>query len=133
MISIVMTTFNRAAQLNNTLASIVLQQHLDIEIIVVDDGCDAVTPKICSHYSVQYIRLNRPQSLAYRNPCIPNNIGIRRAKGDIIILQNAECMHVDANTIERMANLVTDKNAVFAKVLALSQRGTPIMWYCSTT
>ena len=131
MISIVMTTFNRAAQLNNTLESIMRQQHPDIEIIVVDDGCDALTPQICKHYPIQHIRLSRPHSAAYRNPCIPNNIGIRRAKGEIIILQNAECMHVDANTIERMANLVTDKNAVFAKVLALNPRGTPIMWYCS--
>jgi glycosyltransferase involved in cell wall biosynthesis len=127
-VSIVLTTFNRPNQLNNTLTSIVRQQYPALEIIVVDDGFDVQTPQLCARFPVQYIKLNRPQS--WKNSSLPNNIGIRRATGNIIIVQNAECMHIDSCAVERLAALVTDNNAVFAHVQAINSRGTPIQWYC---
>ena len=76
--------------------------------------------------------MNRPQSTTFRNPSLPNNVGIRRSKGDIVILQNAECKHVDPNTIEKLSNAVTDTNVVFAKVMALKPDGSPEVLYCGT-
>ncbi len=124
MVSIVMTTFNRPNQLRNTLASIRQQAYKDIEIIVVDDGTDEETPVICPSFNVRYFKLNRPPSAAFRNPARPNNVGVRRAEGDIVILQNAECKHVDPNTIEKLMNVVTDTNMVIARITALNPNGT---------
>jgi mannosyltransferase OCH1-like enzyme len=123
--SIVITTFNRHNQLRNTLESIVAQAYKDYEVIVVDDGLDEETHNLCCHqsYGVEYIRSGRTQSAYLRNPSLPNNIGIRHAKGDVIILQNAECKHIDPNTIEKLVRSVTDTNAVFAMVLSLDQKG----------
>ena len=129
--SIVITTFNRAALLNNTLISIVRQNYPGLEIIVVDDGTDSLTPQVCQHYPVQYIKTPRRATTEYSNPSRPNNIGIRRSKGEVVIIQNAECMHMDFDTIARLSAMVTDRNVVFAKVQAVSMRGTPVMWYCS--
>jgi len=129
-VSIVMTTFNRPNQLRNTLESIYRQTFKDFEVIVVDDGTDNETQGICLSFGATYIKLNRPPSVQYRNPSIPNNVGIQRARGDVVILQNAECKHVDPSTIEKLFNAVTDTNVVFARVMGLHQDGSPDWLYC---
>ncbi len=130
MTSIVITTCNRPKQLKATLESIAQQMYKNLEIVVVDDGFDEETPSICSAHNVQYVKMNRPWTGWFRNPSRPNNVGIRRTKGDIIILQNAECKHVDSNTIEKLANAVTDTNVVFTRVSALNPDGTFMRLYC---
>lgn len=128
-VSVVMTTFNRPALLRNTLESIKKQTFDSFEVIVVDDGTDGETKGICESFGVDYIKLRT--TTVYRNPAQPNNVGLRRAKGDVIILQNAECKHVDPNTIEKLAKAVTDHNAVFAKVTGLKEDGSLDWEYCS--
>ena len=132
-VSIVISTCNRTNQITNTLVSIA-QQATDAEVIVVDDGTDgksADVKEICDAGKIRYIRCDRPSSSSFRNPSYPNNVGIRAAKGDIIILQNAECCHEDFRAIEKLTALVTPTNAVFAHVVALDQAGIPLMDYCS--
>jgi len=130
MISLVLTTFNRPSQLLTTLHSIDRQHVGDSEIVVVDDGDDEQTQGICYSFSARYIKLNRPKSNHYRNQARPLNVGIRAAYGEIIILQNAECKHVDPFTIEALAEDVTANNAVFAQVTAMNQDGTRGICYC---
>jgi Glycosyl transferase family 2 len=129
-VSIVLTTFNRPTQLNITLQSISKQNFPNLEIIVVDDGADEKTEGICRSYGAEYIKINRPLTDVVRTPALPNNIGIRHARGDVIILQNAECKHVDPSTIEKLVSSVTDTNVVFAKVYALNPEGQITDLYC---
>jgi hypothetical protein len=127
-VSIVITTFNRPELLEPTLQSFRAQAYKDYEVIVIDDGTDTSTKGICEAYDAEYLKLrNTP---GYRNPAYPNNVGVRRAAGEIIILQNAECKHVDPNTIEKLANACTDHNAAFARVVGLKQDGTNDWLYC---
>ena len=131
--SIVITTFNRNVQLAATLASI-RRQRFEGEVIVVDDGdLSHGNPSarfVCSTFGATHIPVRRPASTQFRNPAFPNNVGIRTASGDIIILQNAECRHEDSQTIEKLVALVTPTTAVFARVLSLQQDGSPGMLYC---
>jgi glycosyltransferase involved in cell wall biosynthesis len=126
MISICMTTYNRAPQLSRTLASIFKQQvqDLQVEVIVVDDGTDTETKTLCDSYNVKYFKLDRPPSTTYRDVGRPMNIAIRQSIGDIVILQNAECMHMDPNTIEKLTSQVTDRNVVFSKTTSLYPDGS---------
>jgi glycosyltransferase involved in cell wall biosynthesis len=116
-------------QLNNTLLSIQRQGVKDCEVIVVDDGTDSETPDVCKGYGARYFKLNRPPSYLYREVGRPMNIAIRQSLGDILILQNAECKHVDPNTIEKLTNQVTDSNAVFARVISFHHDGSFHMLY----
>lgn len=132
-VSIVISTCNRTDQLTNTLVSIVLQA-TDAEVIVVDDGTDgksAEVKEICDAGEIRYLRCDRPPSSTFRNPSLPNNIGIRAATRDVVILQNAECRHENPQAIQKLTALVTPTNAVFAHVIALDQSGSPLMDYCS--
>lgn len=96
LISLVMTYFNRKAQFIRTLQSIQKSSITDYEIVLVDDCSEAnhrVEGLVSSFPALRIIRIE-PYEKWYTNPCIPFNRGIAEAKGDIIILQNPECVHV---------------------------------------
>jgi len=135
-VSIVITTYNREPLLANTFESFRKQEFKDYEVIVVDDGSDAATPKTCAAdqgFLLKYFRLNRDHNLGYNNPARPNNVGVRQAKGDIIILQNAEVRHSGREVIQNLSEACGDNNAVFAQVEVLSEYGMGTSWYCHRT
>jgi|WetSurMetagenome_2_1015567.scaffolds.fasta_scaffold00103_21 glycosyltransferase involved in cell wall biosynthesis len=87
-ISIVIAYYNRRDQFLKTLESILAWGKP--EIIVVDD---ASTERIDDIKEINLIRIE-PKDKWWLNPCIPYNIGFSKATGDVIIIQNPECIHV---------------------------------------
>jgi glycosyltransferase involved in cell wall biosynthesis len=132
-ISLCMTTFNRAPQLAMTLRSIRDQNVPDLEIVLIDDGVDdEITRWVAQSFEVdKYVQLRRPASVDYRNAARPLNIGLRLTAGEIVILQNAECMHI-GDVILPLVSRVTEHNAVFAKCVALDIEGKEEQVYCGT-
>lgn len=132
--SIVLTTYNRAPLLLKTLNSFARQEYEDYEVVVVDDGNDEDTKNICSQdkweFPIRYFKRAREPGTHYSNPAIPNNIGIKQACGEIVILQNAECIHVSPEVIKSFVDRTPPNTAVFASVLALNPTGGPEQFYC---
>jgi glycosyltransferase involved in cell wall biosynthesis len=96
MISIVTGYYNRKGLFIRTLNSIVKSKFKDFEIIAVDDGSSPEhrLEDLTGLYPfLKIIRLEKSNKW-YINPCVTFNIGLREAKGDIIVLQNPECFHV---------------------------------------
>lgn len=96
-ISIVMTYYNRKNQLFRTLKSMQQSDFIDeCNIIIVDDA-SSQEHKIdfldqFPNLHIELIEI-KPEDKWYVNPCIPFNMGLKKATGDIILIQNAECMH----------------------------------------
>jgi GT2 family glycosyltransferase len=87
-ISIVMAYYNRRKQLLKTLDSI---RHFDDpEIIIVDD---ASTERIDDIEGINLIRIEPKDKWWINGGSIQYNIGFSHATGDIIIIQNPECIH----------------------------------------
>ncbi len=98
-ISIVFAYYNRRNLMLNTLRSIANTQYSNpLELIIVNDasnydqqledvGCLFPNLDIC------IVNISK-ESKTWINPCVPNSIGISKATGDVIILQNPECFHV---------------------------------------
>jgi len=127
-VSIVITTFNRAPLLRKTLNSFVGQSYKDFEVVVVDDGTDQQTPQVCKEnwpFSLRYYRVIRPYVGKNRSPGPVINFAVRQAIGDVVILQNAECMHV-GNVISRLVEEVTPQNVVLAQTHHLSPTGVDL-------
>lgn len=136
-ISIVMTAYKRHRLLQNTLASINTQTRKPDQIVVVEDGNDGgATQMVCieaKNYGlpVEYVcRKNRP-NLGYSNPAIPKNIGIRKATGDILIIQCAEVAYTKDTDIENLVRPVEQDPNVssFALVKSLYENGEFHQWY----
>lgn len=97
-ISIITAYYNRKELFIKTLESI--QKQLDdtiddVEMIAVDDASseeERLEDLIDRFPFLKIIRLEKDTKW-YKNSCIPFNIGFSAAKGDVIILQNPECLH----------------------------------------
>ena len=108
-ISIVTSYYNRKQQFINTLKTIKRSKQIDnVEVIVVDD-CSAEHHKLddlISEYPFLKIIHVNPENRWYINPCVPFNMAIKQATGDIIVIQNPECLHVD----DILTNIVENLN-----------------------
>ena len=119
-ISIVMSYYNRRHQLLNTLRSIVASTIKDIEIIIVDDASqegERLEDLVVEYPFLRLIRVEKKDKW-WINPCIPYNIGISCAKGEIIVLQNPECLHV-GDVLQYIIKHINDKNFLSISTYAL--------------
>jgi len=106
------------------------QSFKDFEVVVVNDGQDlGETYKVCRPYPVTYIELNRGKEHIWRNPSYPNNVGIQQSKGEVIVLQNAECRHDSAEVVSNLVGRAVEGKAVLASVRAVKQSGEFDMWF----
>jgi len=96
MISIVAGYYNRKKLFYEALKSISRSTYKDFEFIAVDDASSQEQRIEEFQNEFPFLKVIRiePQHKWYINPCIPFNIGLRETKGDIIVLQNPECLYV---------------------------------------
>jgi len=120
-ISIVTAYYNRYYQFTKTLDSISKSLYKNFEVIAIDD-CSAESDRL------EYLQTQYPFLRVYRldyknkwyiNPCIPFNLGISKATGDIVILQNPECLHVH-DILSYVANNISDNNYLTISTYALN-------------
>ncbi len=109
-ISIATSYYNRRPQFINTLKTIQQSKQIDnLELIVVDD-CSNDEHRIedlpATYPFLKVIRLESNDRW-YTNPCVPFNKAIKQATGDIIVLQNPECLHV-GDILTDIVNKIND-------------------------
>ena len=125
MISIVTAYYNRKSLFYETLKSIARSNHKNIELIVVDDG-SSIEHRLEEYLTVfpfmKIIRLEK-ENKWYANPCIPFNIGIRAAVGDIIMLQNPECLHVH-DILTYVSENIDDRKYITMSAYYLDEKTT---------
>lgn len=115
-VSIIMPSWNRAAQLEQGLESIFRQKYPSLEVVVVDDGSIDNTREVCEKFPVKYIY--NPAVNEWKTPGRALNIGIRNASHDIVIVQNPEVVHLGDTTIQDLVYAVKgdDKLWIMANV-----------------
>ncbi len=85
MISIIVPAYNAAQTLPACLAALHRQTQPPDEIIVVDDGSQDQTAQVARAYGAQL--LEQP----HQGPAVARNLGICQARGDIVLLTDADC------------------------------------------
>ncbi len=115
-VSVAIATHNKGSYLRRTLQSIRDKNKLcpfEYEIIVVDDKSTDDTFEVCKDFEVIYARL--PEN-PRRNPSVPRNASFRLARGKVIVHQSDEVLHNTEDSLEKLANLVTNYQYVIATV-----------------
>lgn len=114
-VSIIMTYHNRPDQLRQTLISFQAFYGVnlpDIQVVIVDDGSSPhqkakpIVEQLGISASVIEISSKEKN---WTNPCIPFNMGFRVAEGEIVVIQNAECVHLD-NILNTVRSQLNDSN-----------------------
>lgn len=106
--SIVMAYFNRKEQIKNTLTRINNTYKNNLEVIIVDDNSkdeEKLFDIIDNfNYGIVYRIITREEKCNFINPCIVYNCGFALTKGEIIVIQNPECIHF-TNILEEFEKL----------------------------
>lgn len=122
-LSIVMTYHNRLEQLDNTLRSIYAQEDPDLELIVVDDASDSgMQARIVLDdwdVPVTLIEVSRDEK-HWVNPSVPYNMGFARVTGDVVVIQNAETLHVGP-VLHQIRQGITSNNYMVASCYASTE------------
>ncbi len=94
-VSIVTAYYNRRKLFYNTLVKLKHSTFTDFEVIAVDDGSadDNRLEDLQKEFPFLTVIRIEPQDKWYGNACIPFNIGFKAAKGEIVLIQNPECLH----------------------------------------
>ena len=113
--SIVMSTRNKPNILKQVLKSIYRQEPcFDFETIIVDDGSENKNVEaVCGEFPVKYIRIENP---SYRNPAFARNIGYREARGEVVIAQSDDVIHVTTDAIKRLTYALRQNEFIIATV-----------------
>ena len=98
LISVIVLNYNAGELLLNCIESVKKSSYKNLEIIVVDNISTDKSQKICKekHPDIKLIQNN--ENFGY---CEGNNIGIREAKGDYIIILNPDTI-VESNWIKEL-------------------------------
>lgn len=118
--SICMSTYNRPEALDKTLASIFAQSApFNSEVIVVDDAGPSSAEKVCQHWPVRYVRLDRDGG--YRNPAVARNVAYRMARGEVVICQSDDVIH-GPEAIRRLVGDLRRGEFLLAKVWNVNEQ-----------
>lgn len=107
MISIAMAYKNRRSQLIKTLESIESQSHKDVEVIIVDDGSDEEHKITDLKSKFPFVTVAVIRDNPYKNPCVVYNAAFSLCSGEVVIIQNPECLHV-GELIQSVADNIDD-------------------------
>jgi len=98
LVSVIVLNYNAGKLLLNCIESIKKSAYKNLEIIVVDNISTDKSQKTCKEKYPDIRLIQNDENFGY---CEGNNIGIREAKGDYIIILNPDTI-VESNWIEEL-------------------------------
>lgn len=112
LVSVVMSVYNGAENLPETLESILGQEGVDLEFIVVNDGSTDDTLKILDQYAVKD---NRLKVFNQENQGLTRSLirGCAEAKGEFIARQDAGDVSLPTRLIKQQDLFLTEKKLAF--------------------
>ena len=126
LVSVVIPSYNHAAFVGETIASILQQSYGNFEIVVTDDGSHDRTPDIIRQFSDRRIDLEVfPQN---RGASAAANSAIRRSRGELICLLGSDDYFLAGKLEKQVAFLVANPTigAVFGLPRFIDERGSSI-------
>ncbi|MEM2465504.1 MAG: glycosyltransferase family 2 protein [Candidatus Bathyarchaeia archaeon] len=100
LVSIVILNWNGEKCIRDCLDSVLRTEYPSFEVIVVDNASTDGSKDLIKNLYPQVKLIENRENLGW---CIGNNIGIKEAKGDIIVLLNNDTI-VDKNWIKEIVN-----------------------------
>ena len=97
-----MPTFNDEDYLQRSIDSVLSQENVDFELIIVDDGSTDSTPQILSAVTDARVCTFRQSNADQLNALLN---GAKYASGDVIMLLHSDDLLADLTTLQRLRQL----------------------------
>ena len=98
LVSVIVLNYNAGELLLNCIESIKKSTYKNLEIIVVDNISTDKSQKICKEKYPDIKLIQNDENFGY---CEGNNIGIREAKGDFVVILNPDTI-IESNCIQEL-------------------------------
>ena len=120
LVSVIVLNYNAGELLLNCIESIKKSTYKNLEIILVDNISTDKSQKICKEKYPDIKLIQNDENFGY---CEGNNIGIREAKGDYIIILNPDTI-VESNWIEELISAYSKfgEGLYQPKILSLNEK-----------
>jgi len=120
LVSVIVLNYNAGELLLNCIESIKKSAYKNLEIIVVDNISTDKSQKICKEKYPDIKLIQNDENFGY---CEGNNIGIRKAKGDFIMILNPDTI-VEPNCIRELifAHEKLGEGLYQPKILSLNEK-----------
>jgi glycosyltransferase involved in cell wall biosynthesis len=103
-VTVIIPVYNEERSIENCIRSL-RNQSVPLEIIVVDDGSKDNSVKICEGLGIKVLKQN------HQGPGAARNLGARNAKGEILILVDAD-MEFETYFVAKLIAPITEGDAV---------------------
>lgn len=127
-ISVITVAYNSAKTIADTLDSVAMQTHSDIEHIVVDGAStDETLAIVRSHRNPEIRLVSEPDKGIYD----AMNKGFALASGEVVGFLNSDDFYADSAVLEKIAKVFQDETmeASFADLVYVSQDNSRVMRY----
>lgn len=123
-VSVIIPVYNVKDYLNKCFDSIANQSYKKIEILVVDDGSNDGSSKVCDEYANKDERI-KAFHLENGGAAAARNFAIKKATGDYLFFVDADD-YIELDTIEKMVNLTDNgqKDIVYCDYYKYFDDGT---------
>lgn len=123
LVSVVIPTYNRAAQVGAAIESVlsVHRHNFEVEVIVVDDGSTDGTEAVIARYPVSYMRTFGARAAGARNA------GLKAAHGEFVAFLDDDDIWLPGNITPQLKAFASNPayGAVHAQVLRAAPDNTP--------
>lgn len=89
LVSVIMGVYNAERYLDQAVTSILLQEYLNLEFVIIDDGSTDESYQVLKRYAAMDSRIHLMRQ-SNRGPAAARNQGIRTAKGKYIAIMDAD-------------------------------------------
>jgi len=120
LVSVIVLNYNAGELLLNCIESVKKSAYKNLEIIVVDNISTDKSQKVCKEKYPDIKLIQNDENFGY---CEGNNIGIRKAKGDFIMILNPDTI-VESNCIRELifAHEKLGEGLYQPKILSLNEK-----------
>lgn len=123
-LSIIIPSYNTKNLLDRCLESVLASMkeiNLNVEVIVVDNNSTDGSVELLNKKYTRVKKIFKKENLGYGKA---NNLGIKEAKGEYILLLNSDCI-LKKNAIERFHHCLTSHSNSFIGAKLYNEDGTP--------
>lgn len=115
-VSVLICAKNEADNLSRFLPSIINQDYLEFEIVLINDASSDETLEVMERFSEKHSNIKivnvKPVETFWGNKKYPLTLGIKASKYDFLLFTDADCKPLSKNWIKEMSAHFSNKNDI---------------------